>query len=358
MSHTSVIQNIQTLIKIDTSNKKGVDEAMDWLTKWCKEQALAVQTFPGTRAMLIQTQPGHDRHLNFLTHIDVVPAEGWKEAFSPQIKDEFLYGRGSVDDKGPLAICLEVLRQNKNNTKLNVSCLVITDEEVVNEEIGTILQSKKFSPAVCIVADGGTHQLMDIGQKGIVRCEITMTTAGGHSAFEEREKSASLRLMDILQQLNRLGQQQAAEKPFSPTFINLSKFVSEAVPYGLPEKAVAHIEIQFPTPQTSTFWREKLAQLENDQCQIHVSWTSEPHLLTDEKVLHLLHQLPEMQFVTTGGNNLAKDVCLAGIPAVSHCPVAEYIAHCPDEKIALSDLDQGLAFYQRLVMIFEQAKNL
>lgn len=340
----------KSLISIDTTTSKGVNKAMTWLKKWASDQGLYTLNFPGTKALLIQTNPKAQKHFNFVTHIDVVPALDWESAFKPDIKNDQLIGRGAVDDKGPLAVCLEVLVTTKSNDAINVSCLIVTDEETDNKEIGKIIASGEFNPNFSLVVDGGTHTLMDIGQKGIVRCELSLLSKGGHSAFEESSNSASLQMLEVINELNLFASKQPTDPDFSPTFINVSAFISETVPYGLPELATAHLEIQFPSPQKSATWLKKIDELKDviPHLNVTVHWISEPHLLKDKEILTIFTSLG-LENITTGGNNLAKDLSLSGILASSHCPVTEYLAHCTNEKISLEDLEKGAKLYVQLV---------
>lgn len=68
------------------------------------------------------------------THSDVVPAKNWKEAFLPEEKDGFIFGRGACDAKGQIAtIYLFLLLLRQLNIKLNGKLIV---EVVIEEEIG------------------------------------------------------------------------------------------------------------------------------------------------------------------------------------------------------------------------------
>lgn len=348
----SAIDIAKTLIEIDTSDEAGIVKALDWISTWAKESNLRVKSFPKTKALLVETNPGAPFHFNFVTHIDVVPADGWKEAFKPQVKHDLLFGRGAVDDKGPLAICLSLLAEHVTKKDINISCLIVTDEETTNEEIKEIINSGDFKPNFSLVADGGTHNLIDIGQKGIIRCELLVKTKGGHSAFEEKASSASLQLLSILQQLMSIAAVQPHTSPFSPTFINVSSLVSQSLPYGLPSEARAAIEIQFPLPQQSSFWLQELEKIKQEKPNVEVSvkWVSEPHLFEDKAILHIFSELG-LSAITTGGNNLAKDLCLGGIPAVSHCPVEEYMAHCDNEYIHIQDFEIGKKTYEKIIAV-------
>src|SRR5258708_36744775 len=84
-------------------------------------------------------------HISFAGHTDVVPAgdeAAWSHgAFSGEVKDGFLYGRGAVDMKGGIACSvaavLQYLADNGGNPKSSISFLVTGAEEDISVH-GTI----------------------------------------------------------------------------------------------------------------------------------------------------------------------------------------------------------------------------
>ena len=88
-------------------------------------------------ATLDSGEPG--RTIMFNSHLDTVEPNGWTEAFSPQIIDGKLYGRGSNDDKGPLACVIEAMLAIQATGALEKGKIILTgvlDEE--HNSIGTI----------------------------------------------------------------------------------------------------------------------------------------------------------------------------------------------------------------------------
>ena len=55
--------------------------------------------------------------VGILGHVDVVPCgEGWIcDPFRPRIIDGKLYGRGVLDNKGPMVVCLHAVKISKGN---------------------------------------------------------------------------------------------------------------------------------------------------------------------------------------------------------------------------------------------------
>lgn len=93
-----------------------------------------------------------DIALHILGHLDVVPAgEGWTvtDAFTPKLVDGLLYGRGTDDDKGPLAAALLAMRAVKDlgvPLKQGVRLILGTDEETGFRDIRWYYDRHPYAP--------------------------------------------------------------------------------------------------------------------------------------------------------------------------------------------------------------------
>ncbi len=88
-------------------------------------------------ATLDSGKPG--KTIMFNSHMDTVEPNGWADAFEPKIIDGKLYGRGSNDDKGPMACVVEAMLAMKAAGALEKGKVILTgvlDEE--HNSIGTI----------------------------------------------------------------------------------------------------------------------------------------------------------------------------------------------------------------------------
>lgn len=107
--------------------------------------------------------------VGIIGHLDVVPAnyeDGWtSDPFKAEIRDNKIYGRGSIDDKGPVIACLYAMKYASKNYKLNkrVRLIIGLNEEKDWEGINRYKQTEElptigFSPDAsfpCIYAEKG-----------------------------------------------------------------------------------------------------------------------------------------------------------------------------------------------------------
>ena len=82
---------------------KGVSEAFDLFKTWADAENFESHNFEN-KAMHIKMGPKTEEYIALVAHLDVVPAtpSRWiTDPYVPWHDEEFIYGRGSQDDKGP-----------------------------------------------------------------------------------------------------------------------------------------------------------------------------------------------------------------------------------------------------------------
>ena len=117
-----LIKITQKLIRFDSSNPPGLEyECAKFIEKDMKSLGLDVKTVsyapkrPNVIATLKGTLPraqARKEAILITPHFDTVPVgDGWKyKPFGGEIVGGKIYGRGTSDDKGNTAACLEVMR--------------------------------------------------------------------------------------------------------------------------------------------------------------------------------------------------------------------------------------------------------
>src|SRR3954453_3785883 len=141
-------------------------------------------------------------HITFAGHTDVVPAgdeSAWTHgAFSGDVKDGILYGRGAVDMKGGIACSvaavLQYLADNGGRPKGSISFLITGDEEDISVN-GTIkllqwaaARGEKFDH--CVLGEpSNVEQLGDcikVGRRGSQSGTLYVDGVQGHVAYPNR----------------------------------------------------------------------------------------------------------------------------------------------------------------------------
>ncbi len=158
----------------------GVDMAL--------ERALEMGRKLGFSVKNVDHYAGHiqigkgEKTIGILVHLDVVPeGEGWTHPpFSGKIYNGRIYGRGSLDNKGPFAACLYAMKAISDSglpLGKKIRMILGTNEETRWEGITHYLK-KEPAPEMSIVPDGNFPVL--IGEKGILNLDLKRPLPTAH----------------------------------------------------------------------------------------------------------------------------------------------------------------------------------
>src|SRR5215831_20094774 len=127
-------------IQIDTTNPPGNEiKAAQFLKGVFDREGIEsriIESAPGRGSIYARLRgDGSKKAVVLLNHMDVVPAEAklWQEPpFSGLVKDGVIWGRGSLDDKGPaIAELMAMLALKRGNVRLKADVIFLgtADEE-------------------------------------------------------------------------------------------------------------------------------------------------------------------------------------------------------------------------------------
>ncbi len=151
-----------------------IAQALDRTLEIGKQMGFSVRNYDGYAGTIRLDGPG--KEIGILSHLDVVPAGDpavWEHPpFAGVVKDGKIYGRGSLDDKGPLVAALFAMKavMDSGAPIQNAVCHIIgTDEETAHRGLTYYLEKQKapwggFSP------DANFPVIH--GEKGILRFSV------------------------------------------------------------------------------------------------------------------------------------------------------------------------------------------
>lgn len=211
----SLIEDIKKLVSIDS-----VEVAPEEGMPFGKGAAEALQTFLdmaeelGAKTENFDNYAGHadfgegDETLGILGHVDVVPCgEGWIcNPFKPEIIDGKLYGRGVLDDKGPMVVCLhavKILKEMGLPLRKKIRFIVGANEENDWKCVDYYFNQKKIAPPELSFTPDAEFPL-NHAEKGVFQYQLItdlkedVVLAGGN-AFNSVAESAYVLLDKTLE---------------------------------------------------------------------------------------------------------------------------------------------------------------
>ncbi len=319
-------------------------------------------------------------HITFAGHTDVVPPgdeSAWTHAaFSGEIKDGFLYGRGAVDMKGGIACSVAAVLQYladrggkpRDDGTGSISFLITGDEEDISVN-GTIKllqwaasRGEKFDH--CVLGEPSNVEALGdcikIGRRGSLSGTLYVEGIQGHVAYPHRAANpvpAIARLIVALsdEPLDRGSAQfQASNLEF--TSVDVGNPASNVIP----GQARAKFNIRFNDLHTQATLRDlveqRLANAAGNRIRARIVWepsnsnvfVTKPGAFTDLAVAaieDITGRRPELS--TSGGTSDARFIA-------SYCPVIEFglvgqTMHQIDERASVADIEKLTKIYRGIL---------
>lgn len=120
------------------------------------------------------------RQIVLLGHMDTVP--GGPRA---EIRDDTLYGRGSVDAKGPLATFVLAAAEVGPVDGWQIVVVGATEEEAATSA-GARFAATQYAPEFCIIGEPSSWDALTLGYKGRLLLEYKWRQPTAHTAGPER----------------------------------------------------------------------------------------------------------------------------------------------------------------------------
>jgi acetylornithine deacetylase len=224
------VEILDRLVAFDTTSRLSNLDLIEWVEAYLAGHGVATRRAPnaeGTKSNLIATVgPSVPGGVVLSGHTDVVPVDGqpWtSDPFRLTPRDGRLYGRGTCDMKGFLALALAAVPDLiAANPRRPVHLALSYDEEVGcigAPDMIRVIVNELPAPALVVVGEPTNMEAVS-GHKGIATFKVTVTGREAHSSQTQLGVSAvmaAVRLMHSLSELaERLGREADPASIFVP----------------------------------------------------------------------------------------------------------------------------------------------
>jgi putative selenium metabolism hydrolase len=310
-------------------------------------------------------------------HIDTVDIgniENWHfDPLAGQVKDGYVHGRGSVDQKGGPAAFITAGRILKEIGLKNDITIYFTGTVMEEDCDGLcwkyIVEEDKIKPD-CVVITEPTNLNIYRGHRGRMEIEVSFYGVSSHGSAPERGKNAiymASRACLEIEKLNErlakddfLGRGSAALSEFkssSPSLCAVSDFakihIDRRLTWGedkeLALNQIREIVKDYNAKVVLLDYKEKgFTGNEYGMEKYYPTWKleeSHPVVKTGvESYSKLFGTAPKVDKWTFSTNGVVING-IYGIPCIGFGPGNEVLAHAPDEKVPVDDLVKASAFY-------------
>ena len=200
------------LVKFKTINPKGESENFYDCVKFISEYfsqngfSAEIKEFEKGWPTIIVKNNKDGKSILLNGHYDVVPIGDitkWKyDPFSGKIVDNKVFGRGSTDMKGGLAVLINTFIKVADKIDYNLIFTAVPDEETGGQK-GSKYLAQLFSPDFVIVGEP-TQGLINIGEKGLLQVKIIQKGKSAHGSMPSLGENAIMKLVNDLVSLQKI----------------------------------------------------------------------------------------------------------------------------------------------------------
>lgn len=310
-------------------------------------------------------------------HVDTVDMgnlANWNfEPLSGEIKDGFVHGRGSVDQKGGVASfvtagkILKDLGFDKDLTVYFVGSVMEEDCDGLCWKY--IVEEEKIRPDF-VISTEPTNLNIYRGQRGRMEMHVSFHGISSHGSAPERGKNAIYMASRAALEIEKLNERLKSDDFLGKGSVTISEIISGSpslcavadfarlhldrrLTWGeTKESAIAEIEEIVKDMKASVelleYKETAFTGLEYGMEKYYPTWKIEenhPVVQTGVKAFKGLFKKEPLIDKWTFSTNGVTINGIYGIPTIGFGPGNEVMAHAPNEKVPVSDLVAASAFY-------------
>lgn len=312
--------------------------------------------------------------------VDVGHADNWNiDPFSGLIADGFVHGRGTVDQKGGIASAITAGRILKElGLQNDISVWVVSS--VMEEDCDGlcwkyIIEETGFRPDF-VISTEPTNLNVYRGHRGRMEIHVSFRGLSAHGSAPERGKNAVYMASKAALEIEKLHERLANDEFLGKGSVTISEFVSGSpslcavadfarfhldrrLTWGeTKESAVAEVKeaVNHPDSKVEVLWYDGVAftGLKYGMEKYYPTWKmpeDHPAVQTGVKAFNdLFGKAPLVDKWTFSTNGIATNG-IHHIPTIGFGPGNEVMAHAPNEKTPVSDLEAAAAFYAMYAQI-------
>ena len=286
-----------------------------------------------------------------LAHLDVVARPEGSE-YRSSVIDGRIYGPGSGDMKGELAILLEIFRDFHERCSGVSLGLAVTSDEENGGHHGTrfLFETAGLRCGVAIIPDSGSLNEIAVEEKGILHLRLKAHGSSGHASRPWLAENPLQKLISKLNEVRNFFETlQSGDGHWHPTFAVTVMQTENRVPNRIPSFAEAVCDVRFPPPYTSNQVISQLKRFTEHTMELEVLVSAEPTKVSpDPLFLAATEEITgkTVTLIREHGGSDARFISGYGIPVIMSRPLVGDL-HAENEWIDIASMETLYHIYQR-----------
>jgi len=317
-------------------------------------------------------------------HIDTVDIgniENW--TFDPlggEIKNGFVHGRGSVDQKGGLITAITAGKILKEIGLTNDVTFYVTGTVMEEDCDGLcwkyIIEEDKIKPD-CVIVTEPTNLNIYRGHRGRMEIEVSFFGRSAHGSAPERGINAIYMASKAALEIEKLNERLAYDEFLGKGSVTISEFISGSPSQcAVADFAKIHLDRRLTWGENKELAVKQVEKIVKDMnAKVEVLNYNEKAFTGKQYGMEKYYptwKLEENHYVIEAGKKAYKELFntdaivdkwtfstngvtingIYGIPVIGFGPGNEVLAHAPDEKVPIEHLVKASAFYAMFVMAY------
>lgn len=377
------VGNLSDIVKIPsvTCNEEKVIEKIKTMLKEARFDEVRVD---GLGNLIGRIGKGR-KILAFDAHIDTV-AHGdksqWEnDPFSGEVKDGWVFGLGSADQKGGAAAMITSGRILKELSYKGDFSLYFTFTVMEEDCDGLcwkyLIEEEKLVPDMAVSTEPSNLKITR-GHRGRMEMDVHFKGRSAHGSAPERGDNAIYKAADAALKIKNLNERLKSDDFLGKGSIAVTSISSEGVSLcAIPDRSSFHLDRRLTWGETKESAMGEISRLLGKEVEIEIpqfNSRSYTGLLYPQEMYFPTWKIPEDHPLVHAGDETfsllfgekaivdrwtfsTNGVAICGrhrIPTIGFGPGEEKYAHAPNEKIQIEHLEKASAFYALLPFILER----
>ena len=235
----NILNKLKELLKFKTikAEKEEFEKIFNYIKQTTNKSLIIKEyIFNENKCLVISNIDTTNYDIIFCTHIDIVPCSN----YNYKEDEQNIYGRGTIDMKGSVAVCLELL--NNIKTPKKIALFITSDEETDGNCAYELL--KIYKSKLAIVPDGGSNFTLIKEEKGLLQLELSIKTKSAHASQPFNGENAIVKLYEVDENLIKKYPLPKNSNEYQ-TSINLSTLNGGLQTNQVPDTAAMKLDIRY-----------------------------------------------------------------------------------------------------------------
>jgi succinyl-diaminopimelate desuccinylase len=329
-----------------------IERCMEFVVNHAEAESVEVRRFAeeGSPSAVVLPAEIERPEVMLLAHIDVVARPEGTE-YRSSVRDGRIYGPGSGDMKGELAILLALFRDFHERRPGVALGLAVTSDEEHGGNHGTrfLFEKAGFRCGVAILPDSGTIHEIAVEEKGILHIRLMAHGPSGHASRPWLVENPMERIIAAVARVqNHFANLRHGDDHWHPTCAVTQIRTENRVPNRIPSHAEAVLDIRFPPPYSGREIMDAVAQY-SDGIEREIIVIAEPtHVAPDPLYLAATEEITGTapRLIREHGGSDARYICQFGIPVIMTRPLVGNL-HAENEWIDIASMEMLYRIYER-----------